>query len=97
MLYSNPEIKHSLTMSFNVLFKDYVRTLGNKTKARTACELASKKHLHQVLLLRKFNARMLLKHIRQVNSLQINKRKTLVRLVIHLVQSHTFMKHIAIC
>ena len=74
-ILSNPEIKHSLTMSFNVLFKDDVRTLDNKTKARTACELASRKLLHQVLLLWKFNAGMLLKHIRQVNSLQINGKE----------------------
>ena len=46
-ILSNPKIKHSLTMSFNVLFKDYVRTLDNKT----TCELASRKLLHQVLLL----------------------------------------------
>ena len=70
----NPEVKVCLTLKLCKQFKCYTEKLNNKMKSKTACRLAAKNLVHQILSLRKSNAGKFLKHVREVNSLSINDK-----------------------
>ena len=57
----NPEVKLSLTLELSKQFKSYTEKLSNKLKSKTACRLAAKNLVHQILTLRKANAGKFLK------------------------------------
>ena len=69
---SNPEIKLYLTMKFNQKLTSYAMKLSTSQKAKVACRIAAKKLMHEVLSLRKTNAGMLIKYVRNVNSQTIS-------------------------
>ena len=56
-----PEIKLCLTLELCKQFKSYTEKLSNKLKSKTACRLAAKNLVHQILTLRKTNAGKFLK------------------------------------
>ena len=57
----NPEVKLSLILQLCKQFKSYTEKLSNKLKSKTACRLATKNLVHQILTLRKANAGKFLK------------------------------------
>ena len=67
----NPEIKLCLTLKLCNQFPSYTRKFSNKMKAKTACRLAARNLVHEILSLRKTNAGKFLRHVREVNSLTI--------------------------
>ena len=70
----NPEIKLCLTLKLCNQFPSYTRKFSNKMKAKTACRLAARNLVHEILSLRKTNAGKFLKHVREVNSLTIESK-----------------------
>ena len=52
----------------------YTEKLSNKLKSKTACRLAAKNLVHQILTLRKANAGKFLKCVREINTLTINDK-----------------------
>ena len=70
----NPEIKLRLTLKLCKQFPSYTEKLSNKMKAKTACRLATRNLVHDILSLRKTNAGKFLKHVREVNSLTIDSK-----------------------
>ena len=78
----NPEIKLCLTLKLRKQFPSYTEKLSNKMKAKTACRIAARHLVHEVLILRKKSALILrkksagkfLKHVRDVNSLTIDSK-----------------------
>ena len=73
-LLQNAEVKLCLTLKLCKEFPSYTKKLSNKMKARTACRLAARSIVHEILSLRKTNAGKFLKHVREINSLTINSR-----------------------
>ena len=71
---SNADVKLCLTMKLCKQFSSYTKKLSNKMKAKTACRLAAKNIVHEVLSLRKSNAGKFLKHVRLIKSLTINSK-----------------------
>ena len=72
---SNPEVKLRLTMQFYKQYKAYAVTLNRRQKAKVACKIAAKKFVYTILSVRKFNAGLLIKHVRSVNSQSILSRE----------------------
>ena len=70
----NPETKLCLTLELCKQFKSYTDKLSNKLKSKTACRLAAKNLVHQILNLCKINAGKFLKHVREVNPITISGR-----------------------
>ena len=70
----NPEIKLCLTLKLRKQFPSYTEKLSNKMKAKTACRLAARHLVHEILSLRKKNAGKFLKHVRDINSLTIDSK-----------------------
>ena len=70
----NPETKLCLTVELCKQFKSYTDKLSNTLKSKTACRLAAKNLVHQILNLRKINAGKFLKHVREVNAITITGR-----------------------
>ena len=73
-MMANPEVKLCLTMNLNRSFPYYVERLRRKLKIKTACRLATKKLLYEVLCLRKLHAGKLLKQVRSMNTLNITTK-----------------------
>ena len=72
---SNPEVKLRLTMQFYKQYKAYAVTLNRRQKAKVTCKIAAKKFVYTILSVRKFNAGLLIKHVRNVNSQSILSRE----------------------
>ena len=70
----NPEVKLCLTLRLCEQFPSYTQKLSNKMKAKTACRLAARNLVHEILNLLKTNAGKFLKHVREVNSLAIESK-----------------------
>ena len=70
----NPEVKLCLTLRLCEQFPSYTQKLSNKMKAKTACRLAARNLVHEILNLCKTNAGKFLKHVREVNSLAIESK-----------------------
>ena len=70
----NPEIKLCLTLKLCKQCPSYTEKLSNKMKAKTACRLAARNLVHDILSLRKTNAGKFLKHVREVNSVTIDSK-----------------------
>lgn len=70
----NPEIKLCLTLKLCKQFPSYTEKLSNKMKSKTACLLAARNVVHEILKLRKTNAGKFLKHVREVHSLTIDSK-----------------------
>ena len=49
----NPEVKLCLTLKLCKQFPSYIEKLSNKMKAKTACRLAARNVVHEILSLRK--------------------------------------------
>ena len=71
---SNTEVKLCLTMKLCKQFPSYAKKLSNKMKAKTACRLAAKNFVHEILGLHKTNAGKFLKYVRLIKSLTINSK-----------------------
>ena len=69
---ANPEVKLLLTMQFYKQYKAYAVTLK---KAKVACKIAAKKFVYTILSIRKLNAGLLIKHVRNVNSQNVLSRE----------------------
>ena len=72
---ANPEVKLCLTMQFYKQYKAYAVTLNRCQKAKVACKIAVKKFVCTILSIRKLNAGLLIKHVRNVNSQNIFSRE----------------------
>ena len=92
----NPEVKLCLTLKLCKQFRTYTEKLSNKMKAKTACRLAAKNLVHTILTLRKTNAGKFLKHVREVNCLDINDKSDFGD-PLHSVHSEPFTMRQPIC
>ena len=70
----NPEVKLCLTLKLCKQFRTYTEKLSNNVKAKTACRLAAENLVHTIPTLRKTNAGKFLKHVREINCLDINDK-----------------------
>ena len=70
----NPEVKLCLILKLCKQFPSYTQKLSSKMKAKTACRLAARNLIHEILSLCKTNAGKFLKHVREVNSLTIESK-----------------------
>ena len=71
----NPESKLCLTMCFNRYFANHCKSERPKFKARLACRMGAKRLLYEALALRKTNAGMMLKQVREINAMAIYNKE----------------------
>ena len=70
----NPEVKLCLTLKLCKQFESFAQKLSKNMKSKTACRLAVRNLVHEILSFCKTNAGKFLKHVRDVNSLTIDSK-----------------------